>query len=249
MSIMQKKFFNKRFVLYLFLACMMCIAIYNINKDKVALATSPVPNGKVIYLTFDDGPSNNVTNKILDILKEKQVKATFFIVGYKIQGREDTLKRIAVEGSSIGLHTYTHNYKKIYSNENVFIDEMNRTRDEVKLVTGVSTNIIRFPAGSKPRLTKSFLDKLHGENYKIYDWNTSLSDGLDYNTSVTKLLKESTNVVKGASRIILLMHCDEFNENTCKALPQIIDLYKQKGYEFKAITEETPEYYFRLKQT
>ena len=79
---------------------------------------------KIIYLTFDDGPSYKVTNKVLDILKENEVKATFFLIGNQIKDKEDVVKRIYEEGNSIGLHTYTHNFKKIYCDEDKFIQEM-----------------------------------------------------------------------------------------------------------------------------
>ena len=79
---------------------------------------------KVIYLTFDDGPSYKVTGKILDILEEKEVKATFFVIGNQIEDKEDVLKRMNEEGHSIGLHTFTHKYKCIYCHEDCFIREM-----------------------------------------------------------------------------------------------------------------------------
>lgn len=212
--------------------------IFKINEEE-----------KSIYLTFDDGPSFIVTNKILDILKEKGVKATFFVVGSKIQGREDILKRIDTEGHSIGLHTFTHVYKKIYSSHDNFINEMDETQKEVNRVLGYSPKAIRFPTGSKPHLNSVLLEKLHNKNYKIYDWNACLSDGINYNTPTDRLVREAHNIVgKGNSRIFLLLHCDQTNKNTAKALPFIIDYYKDLGYQFKTITEDTSEYYFRFKK-
>lgn len=206
-------------------------------------------DAKVIYLTFDDGPSFIVTNRILDILNEKGVKATFFVVGNKIQGREEILKRIDREGHAIGLHTYTHIYKKIYSSHENFIKEMDETAEEVNKVLGYSPKAIRFPTGSKPHLNNELLEKLRFKGYKIYDWNASLSDGINYNTPTDKLVREAHNIVgKGNSRIFLLLHCDQTNKNTAKALPYIIDYYKNLGYQFEPIKENTPEYYFRFKK-
>ena len=212
------------------------------NIDTVVSAE----NCKIIYLTFDDGPSIVVNNKILDILKNENVKATFFVVGYKINGKEQTLKRIYSEGHSIGLHTYTHKYRQIYANDNTFIDEMDKTAFEVEKVVGFSPVVIRFPSGSKKHLSKNLLEKLHAKNYKIYDWNLSLSDGLDYNTSPDKLFKEATQKCINPSKIFLLAHCDQPNKTTCEALPKIIKYYKDLGYEFKTITTDTPEYHFRV---
>jgi peptidoglycan/xylan/chitin deacetylase (PgdA/CDA1 family) len=221
------------------------IFIFN-NYAATSVSAASTENTKVIYLTFDDGPSTVVTNKILYILKEEKVKATFFVVGYKINGREQTLKRMHEEGHSIGLHTYTHKYRQIYANDKAFIDEMDKTASEVEKVIGFSPVVIRFPAGSKKHLSKDLLEKLHSKNYKIYDWNLSLSDGIDYNTSPDKLFREATQKCINPDKIFLLAHCDQPNKTTCEALPKIIKYYKSKGYEFKVITADTPEYHFRV---
>jgi peptidoglycan/xylan/chitin deacetylase (PgdA/CDA1 family) len=244
---------NKKFLLYIF-SFVYLILILCMITSKIVLAKDTKDSKeeykkeKVIYLTFDDGPSYIVSDKILDILKESNVKATFFVVGSKIKGRENILKRMYDEGHSIGLHSFSHKYNQIYSSYDNFIKEMDDTAEEVNRVLGFRPNIIRFPGGSKPFLNSELLDRLHKKNYKIYDWNASLSDGLNYNTPVNKLIMESHNVVgKSYSRIFLLLHCDQVNKNTAIALPEIIDYYKNLGYKFKAITDETSEYYFRFK--
>lgn len=205
-------------------------------------------NEKTIYLTFDDGPSTIITKDVLPILKAYDVRATFFVVGYKLKGKEDIIRKIYEDGHSIGVHTYTHKYKKIYSSEDNFIDEMNRTADEVQSIIGVHPNILRFPFGSNNHLTPSLLIKLHDNNYRIYDWNASISDGLKPNLSPDKFYSEATRKCVNPSRIFLLMHSDDPNQNTCKALPKIIKYYKDLGYEFKPITNDTPEYFFRVKK-
>lgn len=202
---------------------------------------------KVLYLTFDDGPSV-ITDELLDILKFCNVKATFFVVGKEIVGREDMLKRICREGHSIGLHTYSHNLHRIYKNQDAFVNEMIETSKLVKMITGCSTNIIRFPGGSSKHLTKAMLEKLHTNNFKVYDWNSSLEDGVCPNMSVNQLVKNSKKYKHGNSRIFLLMHCNSNNRNTIKALPQIIEYYKNMGYSIEPITEKTEEYYYRIKE-
>ena len=242
---------NILFVMFLFeenvssmsLACNIT-TIKNLNTDKRVISDRE----KVIYLTFDDGPSNKVTNKVLDILKEKEVKATFFLIGNQINGLEDVVKRTYDEGHSLGLHTYTHKFNKIYCNEDKFIQEMFDCRNEINKVVGISPNIIRFPGGSCKRLSKSYLNKLHDNKFKIYDWNLDNSDGIDPKLSPSKLYR---NAIKGSEKlpnIILLMHCTSMNKNTYKALPQIIEYYKSHGYEFKTITEDTPELYFPIRK-
>ncbi len=202
---------------------------------------------KIIYLTFDDGPSV-ITDRVLDILKKNDVKATFFLIGNQVEGQEAVVKRINDEGHSIGLHSYTHKFKRLYSSKEAFIKEMYDTQDAINKVTGTSPNIIRFPGGSRKRLDDEMLQLLHCCNFKIYDWNMALSDGIKPNTPPDKLIKEGTSGKDKPDTIILLMHCDYMHKNTCRALPQIINYYKKQGYEFKVIDENTPEYYFSFKK-
>lgn len=201
---------------------------------------------KVVYLTFDDGPSCKITDKVLDILKENEVKATFFLIGSQIEGNEDVVKRIYNEGHSIGLHTYTHKFKKVYSSEDRFIKEMDDCRNEISKVIGISPNIIRFPGGSYKHLNENFLEKLHDNNFKVYDWNVDNTDGLNPKLSTYKLYKRAIKGSDDLPNIILLMHCTDMQKNTCIALPEVIKYYKSQGYEFKTITEDTPEMYFRI---
>lgn len=200
---------------------------------------------KVIYLTFDDGPSP-LTGKFLDILDKYNIKGTFFLVGNQIQDNAEVVKRLYDEGHGIGLHTYTHNYKAIYSNRNAFLMEMQKCQDEVYNLTGTRPNIIRFPGGSRKRLDDDFLIQLHSLDYKVFDWNAYTSDGIDYRLPSERLYKEATKTTITCYPIILLMHCDYVNKNTLAALPWIIKYYQQQGFEFKAITNETQEYYFPI---
>jgi len=216
--------------------------------SKIALGYSMISKNdeKVIYLTFDDGPSV-MTDKVLDILKENDVKATFFVIGNQIKGQEAMVKRIFTEGHSIGLHTYTHTYDKIYSTRKGFISEMFKSQDEICSIIGIKPTIIRFPSGSYKHLTKAFLKELHGCNFKVYDWNALMSDGVNCKTPADKLYREATKTTVREHPIILLMHCDYMHKNTCKALPRVIRFYKDNGYEFKIINDKTPENYFPIK--
>lgn len=206
-----------------------------------------IPEEKVVYLTFDDGPTI-ITNKILDILKENNVKATFFVVGKEIEGREDTMRRIYKEGHGIGLHTYSHNFKKIYRSNSSFIDEMDCVAEKVKEVTGYSAHAIRYPGGSCRHLNKEMLDELHACGYKVFDWNVNLCDGIDPKLSPEKLIENSKKCKGGCYRRIILMHCNSNNGNTIKALPELIQYYRGNGYIFLPITDETPEYYYKFRK-
>lgn len=239
------------FIVTAFQECLQCKAMQSTLKPIKDLATYQKDIGssqKVIYLTFDDGPSNDITNKILDILKENEIKATFFLIGNQIDDCRDVMLRIRDEGHSIGLHTYTHKFKRIYSSREAFVKEMIKCKDKIEEVTGVSSNIIRFPGGSQKHLSNAFMERLHNCNFKIYDWNMETTDGLTPKASPDKLYREATKGSEELSTIILLLHCDYTHKNTCRALPRIIKYYKAKGYEFKAITEDTPELYFPIKK-
>lgn len=231
-----------------FMYCFVCtiiILLFNSFSFQNNISRDSNKEEKVIYLTFDDGPSVT-TNKVLDILAQKNVHATFFIIGEQIKDNEDVIKKIYYEGHAIGLHTYTHNHNKIYSSNKTFIKEMITTRGEINKITNTLPNIIRFPEGSRNHLTKSSLKTLHNCGFKIYDWNMVISDGLNPKTSSSKLYKEATSLKVKPDNIILLMHCDTVHKNTCKALPKIIDYYKNLGYSFKVITSNTPEQYFPI---
>ena len=252
---------KKSKILLVFTTYMVCFLlannshINNIQKNHqvfMPLNTSLKDSGEIktskfAYLTFDDGPTYVITNALLNVLKKENVKATFFVVGKEIEGKESILQRIHNEGHSIGLHTYSHNFKKIYRSTDAFIDEMEKTSDKIEEITGSAPKIIRFPGGSSKHLNASTLEELHKNNFKVYDWNVNVCDGIDPNLSVSQLVRNS-QVIKGNKNVaIILMHCNFNNKNTIKALPEIIKYYLDLGYEFKTISEDTPEYYYKFR--
>jgi peptidoglycan/xylan/chitin deacetylase (PgdA/CDA1 family) len=230
-----------------FFICTMIILLFSSFNSQDKISHDLDQQEKIIYLTFDDGPSVT-TNKILDILKDKKVHATFFVIGNQIKDNEDIIMRINDEGHAIGLHTFTHDHNKIYSSNKTFIKEMITTRDMVNKITNTLPNIIRFPEGSRNHLTQKSLKTLHRRGFKIYDWNMVISDGLNYKTSPDKLYREATKQKVKPDTIILLMHCDTVHKNTCKALPRIINYYKNLNYDFRVITTNTLEQYFPIKR-
>lgn len=225
------------------------IVISNFPGKITVHAFALVPEEKKVYLTFDDGPIPVITDKILDVLREQDVKATFFIVGKEIPEREHILKRINAEGHSIGLHTYSHKFKKIYQSDDTFVEEMLKVREQINHILNITPIAIRFPGGSSGRMTKKLLDKLHSNNMRVYDWTIDLHDGISSEVSVRQLVRNGEDFNPKYSRLIILAHCNSNNANTVKALPEIIKYYKDLGYEFSAIKEDTPDYYYRLKGT
>ena len=202
---------------------------------------------KVIYLTFDDGPGAKVTEQVLDILKEENVPATFFLIGEQIKGQEDLVKRISDEGHSLGLHSMSHNKNKLYSSNTNFLNEMLEDQKLITEVTGKSPNILRFPFGSNNNsyhLKKSLVDLLHENNLRIYDWNVDSTDGAHSQASPSTFVK---NAKSDKDHIILLMHCGFQNKNSVIALPEVIKYYKDAGYEFKSISDDTEELFHYMK--
>lgn len=205
---------------------------------------------KIVYLTFDDGPTPGVTEKILDVLKQYDVKGTFFVVGKEIPKREEILKRMHNEGHGIGLHTYSHNYKRVYSSYDIFIEEMDQTQAKINEVLGEQLQIkaIRFPGGSAGRLNQKFFDCITQKGYKIFDWNVNLEDGVNPGLAPSELVKNAKKCKAGCATRIILAHCNSTNKSTYQALPGIIEYYQKEGYIFKAIDNETPQYYYRFKK-
>lgn len=205
---------------------------------------------KVVYLTFDDGPTPQVTDAILDVLKTHDVKATFFIVGKEIKGRENVLRRIYEEGHGIGLHTYSHNFKIIYKNPESFIMEMEKTENTINEVLGTQLDfpIIRFPGGSAGRLNKKFYSLLCEKGYKIFDWNVDLQDGIKGHLSPCDFLENAKKCSDKSTRRIILAHCNSNNKNTCEALDDIITYYHSQGYTFKAIDNTTNPYFYKFRK-
>lgn len=212
--------------------------------------TSLATDEKVVYLTFDDGPTPIVTEQILDVLKANNIKATFFIVGKEIKGREAILKRIYEEGHGIGLHTYSHNFKIIYKNPESFIMEMEKVATTINETLGVNLDIkaIRFPGGSAGRLNTRFYNALCSKGYCIFDWNVDLQDGVKGTLPPSTFVANAKKCQDHSVRRIILAHCNGNNKNTALALNDIIAYYKNEGYIFKAIDHTTIPYFYRFKK-
>lgn len=201
-------------------------------------------NNGVIYLTFDDGPSS-ITSKILDILKKENIKATFFVVNYS-QFYDEIVKRIIEEGHTIGLHSYTHQYKLIYSSETAYFDDLNKLKMRVKNTTGIDSNIIRFPGGSSNTISRfnngimTRLVKMVKEyGYHYFDWNVDSNDAGGAKNS-TEVYNNVINNLSIKRNNVVLMHDLGNNLKTLNALESIIKDAKAKGYSFEKITYDTP---------
>lgn len=209
--------------------------------EKQLDAISNIYNSKEkrAFLTFDDGPSNTVTPKILDILKKEDVKATFFVLGTMVKSNPDILKREKEEGHYVANHGYSHVYKKVYKNENAPLEEYKKTNTLIQQALGDSSyesNVFRFPGGSVGGYydkTKTKAKKKFEENGIAYlDWNclTKDSDGADTKNAIMTNLKETC---KGKNSIVVLMHDAPNKKITAETLPDVIKYLKKQGYSFK----------------
>lgn len=203
---------------------------------------------KIVYLTFDDGPSEN-TIKILDVLKENNVKATFFIISPYIPSHNDIVKRIFDEGHALGNHTADHEFNKVYTSEEAFMKSFNKQQEFIKELTGAECRIFRFPGGSKNTLvrnahgkdfTKNIIVKLEKEGFHCYDWNVDSGDshanGVPVGTICNNILKDMKDKDGNFKNpAIVLMHDCLTKKTTAQALPEIIKIFKDNGYKFDTL--------------
>ena len=210
---------------------------------KIIVKSRPSYYGNgVIYLTFDDGPSN-LTGRILDILDEENIKATFFVT----RGGE-YVKRAYNSGHTIALHTYTHNYSYVYSSVDNYFADLNNVSDSVYNSIGIHPKIIRFPGGSSNVVSKHYssgiMTRLTSEvvnrGYNYFDWNVDSNDAGGDGANSSKIYNNVINGLSHNKTNIVLMHDSGSHTATVNTLKNIIDYGKKQGYSFKAITNDTP---------
>lgn len=187
---------------------------------------------KIIYLTFDDGPSDRVTPKILDVLKEENVKATFFIVGKNAARRKGILRRAVREGHTLGVHSYSHIYNEIYSSPKSLLEDIDKCNEIIKEVTGVPSSIYRFPGGSF-FLSESLKQAVLQRGMTYVDWNASLNDAELQDPTPDNLFNTAVATAAGRDRVILLAHDTTDKIATAEALKNVITYFKQQGYRFE----------------
>lgn len=198
---------------------------------------------KRVFLTFDDGPSS-VTPTILDILKQENVKATFFVLGSRVEALPDTVKRIYEEGHYIANHGYSHQYSAIYSTPQAVLDEFNKCNDAVKKAIEVpeyNSHLFRFPGGfpGGPYVDiKNQAKELLAQNDILnIDWNSLTGDGETNNLSVEFEMTRIRETTCNRNSLVVLMHDAQAKKVTAEALPQVISYLREQGYEFKNFYE------------
>lgn len=189
---------------------------------------------KIAFLTFDDGPSKNVTPEILKVLDDYDIKATFFLLGSMCEKNGIILKSIADKGHSIGIHSYSHNLNELLANEESFISEINLTESTLKKQLGdeFKTRLFRFPGGSFEDYKMQYMDVLHELGYVSVDWNSLTGDTEYVNPTPDVLMNNLKITTKNKNNIVLLMHDSEAKGVTAEVLPDVIDYLISEGFEF-----------------
>ena len=200
-------------------------------------------NSKIVYLTFDDGPSSN-TNAILDILKEYNVKATFFVNGKTDEISKEGYKRIVEEGHTLAMHSYTHVYKEVYASKEAFLEDVYRLQNYLFDLTGTKPIYYRFPGGSSNTISEMdmqiFIQALHEEGMEYFDWNVANGDGGNKELTTDQILTNVWNDIPKYEHSMILMHDSVQKGFTVEALPEMIKQLQEAGYTILPIDDTTP---------
>ena len=180
-----------------------------------------------VYLTFDDGPSAE-TDRILDILKEYNVKATFFVIGKTDENSVKAYQRIVEEGHTLGMHSYSHQYAQVYASQEAFEDDLTSLQDYLFSITGMESTFYRFPGGSSNKVSKipmsDLIQCLKERNITYFDWNVSSGDASGTQLSSQTIINNVMNGINGAHKnYVVLFHDSAAKKTTVDALPEIIE--------------------------
>lgn len=242
------------FIIFIFLLILTCIffmrhspsfavelnksCFFNIDVETTLNDISKSDEKKA-YLTFDDGPTAKATGKILDVLKEEDVKATFFVVGKHVKENPELVKREYDEGHYIANHGYNHNNKLLYKDMEGFKNEIVSTDAEISKAIGAQnycSHIFRFPNGYMSHIytnqKKDALTVLHEMDYVYVDWNCLNRDS-ERKYSNAQLLNNLKKTAKNKGTLIILMHDTADVNKTYDVLKDSISYLKSQGYEFR----------------
>ena len=216
-------------------------ATRNVTVEKVEVNT-----GDAIYLTFDDGPSSDVTVRILDTLKANGIKATFFICDYD-EDKLPIIKRMIDEGHTIGIHGYSHDYSQIYTSVDAFMENINKLTNKLKEDTGYDAFVIRFPGGSSNTVSEKYCQgvmtqlaqRVTDDGLMYMDWNVSSGDAEGNNRPVNLIIGNVTGGFKHGRNNVVLMHDTSAKQTSADALQSIITYGKNNGYSFYPISKDT----------
>ena len=193
-----------------------------------------------VYLTFDDGPSDN-TYSILSYLEQYNIKATFFVVPNRSDGCYAKLKAIADAGHSIGIHSASHVYKDIYASVEAFLDDFHEAWDIVYDATGIKTEIFRFPGGSvndfNTETRDYIIQEMNRRGFRYFDWNVDSNDA--GGATWTEMYNSIPSDIANNYRSVVLMHDSNSTPNTVLVLGDVLHVLVNDGYKFDKINNNT----------
>ena len=196
-----------------------------------------------VYLTFDDGPSI-YTDRILDILDEYGVKATFFVVGKTDEESLNAYRRIVEEGHTLGMHSYSHKYDEIYQSLDAYAEDLMKLQVLLYEMTGTWSKYTRFPGGSSNRVSKidmkECISYVEAQGIQFFDWNISSGDAARTSLKAETITENVLRDIEKHDTCIVLMHDAADKETTVEALPEILEqLLAMEDTELLAIDDET----------
>lgn len=212
------------------------------DTSEAAEAAVQGDGSRKVYLTFDDGPSSN-TGRILDILAEYDVKATFFVVGKTEEKYQSLYKRIVDEGHTLAMHSYSHKYNEIYQSRESYVEDLTKLQEFLYETTGVWCRYCRFPGGSSNTVSRvdmhELIEYLEGQDMTYFDWNVSSGDASSAYISPEAVVRNSTARLSEFQEAIILLHDAADKDSTVQALPELIE--KIQAMEDTAIVPITDE--------
>lgn len=190
-----------------------------------------------MYLTFDDGPSSENTVAVLDFLKARNIKATFFVVGENVRKHPEIAKRIVDEGHTIGIHCYQHEYEKIYRSLESYLLDFEAAYQAVLEVTGVEAKLFRFPGGSinayDKEVSGAIIQEMTARGFTYFDWNASLEDAVKQ-SKPEQLVANARATALDRRKVVMLAHDIIYNTTLC--LEKLIEEFPE--YKMEALTAE-----------
>ncbi|MED3622503.1 polysaccharide deacetylase family protein [Neobacillus thermocopriae] len=195
-------------------------------------ATTQENNEKTVYLTFDDGPAA-FSGEIIDLLEQYQFDATFFLIDGNIRRYPDAVKLMVESGSTVGLHSVSHDKDLFYASASSVLGELEQNRQTLFEISGINSFLMRTPYGSVPHMKEEYKQKVKDKGYIMWDWNIDskdwyYKDGRYVDTVIQQIEAKGD---KGGPIVILLHERKE----TLKHLPRLLDYLAAKGYVGKAI--------------
>ncbi len=208
-----------------------------------AEALTDYPEKPNVYLTFDDGPSQN-TDTILDALAKANVRATFFCIAREGTQNAARYQRIVQEGHTLAMHSYSHKYDSIYADLSSFKEDVTSISDYLFTITGEVPKFYRFPGGSSNVVSDVSMRKciryIKKKGLTYFDWNAQNDDATGKEYSSSQLVDHAMSSVRAAGEnVVLLMHDEKTKTATAESLPELIQTLKEEGYDILPITEDT----------